>query len=92
MQLREQLAVITNPDRLRIYKDKEMIYADFVGALSLEEIGLDGTEVVKKLRATPEIRHKQWKELGLMQPMTPEETPDYSFHDLQTKLYYDIYI
>lgn len=95
MQLREQLEVLTNPDRIRLYKDNKVIFTGFAASLKTGEYGngiVDGTEEVTKLRAVPEIRHKKWKELGLMQPMKPEKTPDYSFSDLQLTLYYDIYI
>lgn len=46
----------------------------------------------KRFRAVPEIRHKRWRELNLMQPLKPEETPDYSFRDLQMCIYHTITI
>ncbi|NCB92891.1 MAG: hypothetical protein EOM40_10100 [Clostridia bacterium] len=86
---------MTNPDRMRLQRDNEQIYVGFVGAFTedaRERIGVSGKEEVKKLRAVPELRHREWKERGLMQPTQPEETPDYKFSDLQLTLYYDIYI
>lgn len=91
MQLKEQILVLTNPDRLRIYKDNNMIYEGYVAMLEHNK-SVTGDEQVTRLRATPELRHRKWKELGLMQPFKPEETPDYKYSDLQETLYYDIYI
>lgn len=47
---------------------------------------------VKRFCPVPEIRHKEWKKRGLMPPMKPEETPEFSFSDLQMTLYNTIYI
>lgn len=41
---------------------------------------------------TPEIRHKEWQKRGLMAPLQPQETPEYSFSDLQMSLYNTIYL
>lgn len=43
-------------------------------------------------RPTPEIRHKEWQKRGLMAPLQPQETPEYSFSDLQMNLYNTIYL
>ena len=50
------------------------------------------TDAVKKFRAIPEIRHKQWKERNLMKPLEPDKTPEFAFSDLQMNLYYTIYL
>lgn len=47
---------------------------------------------VKRFRPTPEIRHKEWQKRGLMAPLQPQETPEYSFSDLQMNLYNTIYL
>lgn len=47
---------------------------------------------VKRFRPTPEIRHKEWRKRGLMAPLQPQETPEYSFSDLQMNLYNTIYL
>lgn len=68
-----------------------------------EQKGLDGARsglfmeavrIVREMRfcPVPEIRHKEWKKRGLMPPMKPEETPEFSFSDLQMTLYNTIYI
>ena len=49
-------------------------------------------ETVKEIEALPEMRHRQWKAKKLLSPLSPEETPDYNFADLQMKLYYKIKI
>lgn len=47
---------------------------------------------VISFRAVPEITHRKWKELNLMSPLKPDETPDFRFQELQMKLYYTIYL
>ena len=49
-------------------------------------------DTVVKFRAVPEITHRKWKELNLMSPLRPDETPDFKFQELQMKLYYTIYL
>lgn len=39
-----------------------------------------------------QITHRKWKELNLMSPLKPDETPDFRFQELQMKLYYTIYL
>ena len=77
MILEEFVKLLENSDRLRILKDEK------------EEIR---TDAVKKFRAIPEIRHRQWKERNLMKPLEPDETPEFLFSDLQMNLYYTIYL
>lgn len=47
-------------------------------------------EEVTRIKGTVDITHKRYKELGLMQPLHPEETPNYSFSDLQLTIYREI--
>ena len=47
-------------------------------------------EEVTRLKEKVDITHKRYKELGLMQPLHPEETPNYSFSDLQLTIYREI--
>lgn len=89
--VREFLKTLTGPDRIKIVKDKEIL---FVGYRA------DGKEIppecldaeMKMFRSEPEIRHREWKKRGLMPPLEPEQTPDFSFSDLEMKLYYKICI
>lgn len=92
-------SALESADMLRIIKgDKEI----FVGYLALfaPEVGHTNCKLyeqykfdeVVKFRAVPEITHRKWKELNLMSPLRPDETPDFKFQELQMKLYYTIYI
>lgn len=100
MTLKDFVSTLYNSDRIRILKDDAEIYVGYLASFAmghgLEKNGELFTqyknEEVKKFRAVPEITHKKWKELNLMRPLEPEETPDFSFSDLQLKIYYTIYI
>lgn len=50
------------------------------------------TRGATRFRAIPEITHRKYKERGIIAPMKPEETPDYSFRDLQLCIYHTITI
>lgn len=94
MTLRQLLETLTNPDLLRIIKDGEDVFVGYLGILKAEKELFDqyGGQQVQQFRAVPEIKHRRWRELNLMKPLRPEETPDFRFSDLQMKLYYTIYI
>lgn len=93
MKLREFLTVFSNPDRIRIIKDNEEIYMGFLALIEhAENLEAHMDEEVKWFSAAPEIRHKEWRKRGLMAPLQPQETPEYSFSDLQMNLYNTIYI
>lgn len=44
------------------------------------------------LRCICETRHRKWKEKGLIAPIMPEQTPEYSFKDMEVRVYYAIHI
>lgn len=94
MTVGDFLATITNPDRVRIVQQDKDIFVGFLGVFVLKTDLFDSivNEKVVKFRAVPEICHRRWKELNLMRPLEPDETPDYRFSDLEMKLYYTIYI
>lgn len=94
MTVGEFFETIENPDRVRIMQQDKDIFTGFLGVLVLNTELFDriADEKVVKFRVHPEIRHKRWKELNLMRPLEPDETPDYCFSDLEMKLYYTIYI
>ena len=54
--------------------------------------GFMGCYQVKQVYCEPEIRRKDWEYAGLMPPMNPELLPQYSFADLDMKLYYKIVV
>ena len=94
MELIHLIDVLANTDMLRIIKDGADVFVGWLGTFVAEKELLQkyGGQKVKQFKIVTEVRHKRWKELGLMQPLQPEETPDFRFSDLQMKLYYTIYI
>lgn len=99
MTVRDFLEVIHNSDNLLIVRDaeceskQETIYKGYKALLIHNPVAdaVMGAEV-KRFRASPEIRHREWESRGLMPPMEPEKTPDYCFSDLRMTLYYKIII
>ena len=79
--VKDFLEKITNPDRIKIVKGEEVLFAGYKGALVHE-----GAADLSPIRA------KDWKARGLMAPIEPEQAPDYKFSDLEMKLYYKICI
>lgn len=93
MKLREFLTVFEQSDRLRIVKNEKDVYTGFLALMAHAgnmEALMDAE--VKRFRPTPEIRHKEWQKRGLMTQLQPQETPEYSFSDLQMNLYNTIYL
>ena len=94
MKVKELLDVVTNPTMLRIMRGKNDLYTGYKGMVHYEH-GNEPEwmeETVKEFAAVPEIRHKQYREKGLTEPLLPEEMPQYSFSDLMMTLYYTITI
>lgn len=93
MKLEEVLKLLLPSDRLRIIKGDKIIFIGYLANYErTAEKGLTGQEEVEKLRAIPELRSKFWKEKGLIPPCEPELLAQFSFSDLEMKLYYDIHI
>ncbi len=100
IELRRVLALLENPDRIRITRHGETVYygykANICGAHGsrghLSDYGLTGHEIVHKIRPHTEYRDPHWEEKGLAAPLMPEETPDYNFQDLQGTFYFEIRI
>lgn len=91
MTVRDVLDALTASDRLVIRRGDNRLYDGYV-ASTIHEDKLQElvTARVKKLDFYPEIRHRQYKERGLTEPMHPEDTPAYMFKDLVLRLYYII--
>ncbi len=88
MTLKEIMAVMADPDRIRIMKENKEIYNGYLGCLVYsEEYEKIRDAKVERLSVTLDVTHRNYKELELMQPLHPEHTPDYKFSDLQTTLY-----
>ena len=93
MTVKEQIAVFDSAVRLQIVKDKMELYLGYLANFQYcQDIEAILEAEVKKFKAIPEIKHRQWKEKHLMKPLEQNETPQYSFSDLQMSLYYTIYI
>ena len=99
MTVRDFLEIIHNSDNLMIVRDaeseskQETIFKGYKALLAHDPVADAGLDAqVKRFRAYPEIRHREWKDRGLMPPMEPEKTPDFRFSDLQMTLYYKIII
>lgn len=94
--VKDFLEKITNPDRIKIVKGEEVLFAGYKGALVHEGAADLSPDILKaemvSFRIDPEIRAKDWKARGLMAPIEPEQAPDYKFSDLEMKLYYKICI
>lgn len=87
--------LLENSDRVRILKNDKEIFVGYLHSLTMDEQNkyddIRNCEM-KKFRAVPEIRHKQWEQKRLMQPLMPKEMEEYRFSDLQMSLYYTIHI
>ena len=93
MVLEEVLERMAGPDRIRVMEGEKEIYAGFNGTFKSEEKYREyAKSEVERLGVTLDIKHRKHKEKGLLPPLHPEQTPDYSFSDLQTTLYFKITI
>lgn len=94
MTVKDIMTLLESPDRVRVIKDGEEIYNQYFANMRVDEdiVKQIGDAEVKRFRAIPEITHRRFKELGLIAPLKPEETPDYSFSDLQLCIYHTITI
>lgn len=95
LKLSEQLKVISGSSRIRIFRDKEVLFVGYKDMLQYHDDATaflaDDPEVVR-FRAEIEVNHKEYKERGLIPPMEPQISRLYEFKDLTVFLYYDIYI
>ena len=83
MTVKDIMTLLESPDRVRVIKDGEEIYNQYFANMEVDKdiVAQIGDAEVKRFRAIPEITHRKYKERGLIAPMKPEETPDYSFRD-----------
>lgn len=93
MTVKEQIAIFDSAVRLQIIKDGAELWLGYLANFQYcQDVEAILEAEVIKFKAIPDIKHKQWKEKNLMKPLEPNETPQYSFSDLQMSLYYTIYI
>lgn len=91
----EEFAELLEPtDRIRIIKGNKEAFIGWLDILKgYTEIYKDlKSDQVREFRAVPELRHKNWEELGLLSPIEPYTPAEFSFSDMQMKLYYTIYL
>ncbi|BFK26984.1 MAG: hypothetical protein E6124_04310 [Blautia producta] len=88
MKVKDLMQLLHGPDRIRIIKNGNTIFAGWKDNWPKEY----AEETICDFRAVPEIRHKEWETRGLLPPLEPDEMPDYIFSDLQMKLYHEIKI
>lgn len=89
--LEDFLKTLSGADMMMIKKGEKVLFKGYLALMDLEkEKPQYIRDKVEKFRAVPDIKHKNWEKLGLMKPLMPEETPQYSFSDLQMTLYYTI--
>ena len=79
MTVKDIMTLLESPDRVRVIKDGEEIYNQYFANMEVDKdiVAQIGDAEVKRFRAIP---------------MKPEETPDYSFRDLQLCIYHTITI
>lgn len=95
--LEDLLNLLAGPDIIRIKQkdDDELVYEGFWGILRDHKHWMITPYVlrtVKEYHVAAEIRHKNWKELGLAAPMMPEEQAQYNFMDMQVNIIHEIWI
>lgn len=93
MIAKELIDILDNSERLQVIEDGKVLFCGWVALLTHEEKeDYIRSAKVKRFSTNFEIRHKNWKEKGLMAPLQPDETPNHYFRDLQLTLYNTIYI
>lgn len=94
MKVKELLGILIVADRIRIFRDEKELYSGYKENIAYRDQSVqDVLEAeVKRFRCIPEVTHKHWQELGLMSPLSPEDTPKYEFQNLNLRTYYEIYI
>lgn len=107
MKLSEQLKVIEPTDRIRIIQGKHgnrepqfdpdvrILYCGYKDSMYYADASMEFLEhdpEVAHMVAHTEVRHKEFRERGLIPPYEPEITRMYEFKDLTIFLYHDIYI
>lgn len=92
--LQDAMDLLRSSDMIRVQRDQKTVYAGYKGLIEYSgEDGLTKEDYgahVTRFAAVPEIRHKEYKKLGLMEPMRPDIMQQYSFADLRMTIYYEI--
>lgn len=92
----EELVNLTNKTgKLRVFEGKEQQYIGYMFDLIEYKQELWQRwkhKLVKSFGFHLDIRHKNWKELGLMEPLEPDSIASYQYSDMQEEVYYEIYL
>lgn len=93
IEIKDLVGMLAGSDRIRIVEDGKELFTGFIANFTPYEVfGQLKDKTAKRFHPHIELRHKRWKEMGLAEPVHPEQTPDFLFSDLQMTVYYDIEI
>ena len=93
MTAREIISLLGPSERVRLIKEGKPLYTGYKALLGHADITEEIMDAeVKRFRAVPEIRHREWEKRGLTEPLQPQEMPEYAFSDSQMSIYYKIEI
>ncbi len=91
---------LKNHEKWKIYDGGRLIFAgwgyeicdDFFPGRRTELYERIKDREVGRLSFETEIRHRNWKELGLDAPLMPDEAAQMVYKDLQENVYYVLYL
>lgn len=103
MKLEEFLKFLGDATKVRILQNEETkdciitrdVFTGWLGNLRADKVKMTEKLLkseVRRFKAEPHIRHKKWKEKGLLEPLEPGEEAQYKFSDLMMTIYYTFYI
>ena len=102
MTLNDLLNVLMPSDRILLEEDGTKLFIgykylldkkhDSQGSDQLHLIGKTGKESIKHIEPYLELKHRHWKDAGLIPPICPEMLPDLSFSDLEARIWIRIQI
>lgn len=84
---KDLITLFRNPDRIRIVKGGRDLFVGFLGQMEEGDRRKFADEVVERVTGSPELKHRKWREQGLLPPLMPDQTADYDFSDLQLTMY-----
>ncbi len=95
MKLSELLEVVSISNRIILYHNNEIVFADWLANMAENRrTDLSGEiydsykdHEVERVSILNEVKHKEWEKRGLVKPLLPNETPDYVFSELMTMVF-----
>ena len=90
----QALSYIRAGDRIHIVDEDYGIdiFTGYASLLPEEKRQELADRKVRQYHYSLDIKHKEWKERGLMQPIEPDKLPEYAFSDLMLSVYTEIII